>query len=484
VNNHYNRIQTLESAADREVFDVAGGVTDITLTDMEYQVGRNQLDVFVNGVKSYAAERAYQGIDMDILQTLSYSSPTGLDEPSSGYADATNGSLIGTQVTAAAAATYDFDVTVDGGGLQQLAIVLAGGEDYSTIAALMSAVVVGGGVSYVDGNFTFRVTSATTGATSTATVAAGTLGSGGGDLFAALDAAESVTHTFPTPTPGAAATPGFANATNNGPFLGAQVTAAAVAQYDFDVTVDGGGLQQLSITTLGGDTYAQLATLMDGQVFGGTISYVDAIFGFQLVSNSTGATSAATIAAGTLGSGGGDLFAALDAADSVITSFPAPTAGTDDSYDLDIDVDGGGIVTMTATGAELATMQGIVDQINLQIITCTAEWDFRSYSIRVHSNAQGTGSAIDITDGLVNGMLEALAARTGSNRPIYIDGSISPPAGGPITTITRDLGYTETDAGFVDETYGVLSSNIQFNAGLTLGDFVEVINRATKYVEV
>jgi len=102
---------------------------------------------------------------------------------------------LGTFVTVLAAATYDFDVTIDGGALQTLSITTVGGETYAAIAALMSAVVVGGSVSYVDS--AFRVTSTTTGPTSAATIAAGTFGSGGGDLFAALVAADTVVITFP-----------------------------------------------------------------------------------------------------------------------------------------------------------------------------------------------------------------------------------------------------------------------------------------------
>ncbi len=122
-----------------------------------------------------------------------------------GFADATNGSIVGATASAIGAATYDFDVTIDGGGLQTLSVVLAGGETYSAIAGLMSAVVVGGTVAYDDPAFAFRVTSSTPGGSSAATIAAGTAGSGGGDLFAALDAADTVTHTFPAPTAGIAA---------------------------------------------------------------------------------------------------------------------------------------------------------------------------------------------------------------------------------------------------------------------------------------
>jgi len=118
-----------------------------------------------------------------------------------GIADATNGSLLGAATTGAATDTYDFDVTIDGGGLQALTVSVTMGDTYSAIATAMSGAVAGGTVAYVDAAFAFRVTSSTTGSSSDATIAVGTFGSGGGDLFAALDAAETVTHTF-SATPG------------------------------------------------------------------------------------------------------------------------------------------------------------------------------------------------------------------------------------------------------------------------------------------
>ncbi len=123
----------------------------------------------------------------------------------SGFADAAiSGSPAGSTVSLLAASTYDFDVTIDGGALQQLSITTTASSDYDAIAALMNTAVSGGSVAFVSG--AFRVTSATTGNTSTVVVAAGTAGSGGGDLFTAIDTADTVTTTFPTPTEGTAST--------------------------------------------------------------------------------------------------------------------------------------------------------------------------------------------------------------------------------------------------------------------------------------
>lgn len=110
---------------------------------------------------------------------------------------------LGTFVTALPADTYDFDVTIDGGPLQQLSITTVGGETYTAIAALMSAVIVGGSVAYSDTLSAFVITSSTSGVTSTMLVTAGTFGSTGGDLFAALTVFDfPKTFTFNTPVVG------------------------------------------------------------------------------------------------------------------------------------------------------------------------------------------------------------------------------------------------------------------------------------------
>lgn len=112
---------------------------------------------------------------------------------------------VGTDSPGLAAATYDFDITIDGGVLQQESIVIAGGEDYDAIAALMDAEVTPAATVVFSGS-AFVFTSASTGVTSTILVAAGTAGSGGGDLFAAIEVADTVTITFNAPVAGTAGT--------------------------------------------------------------------------------------------------------------------------------------------------------------------------------------------------------------------------------------------------------------------------------------
>lgn len=243
----------------------AAGEISLTAGNAATGTGAAGGDVNLVGGVGAAPTAGFQ--EVDVGGTRVGGDTTGLANDTAGFADATNGSLLGTQVTAAAANTYDFDVTIDGGGLQQLSVVLAGGETYSAIAALMDAVVVGGTVAYNDPAFAFRVTSSTLGTGSAATIAPGTAGSGGGDLFAALDAAETVTHTFPAATPGVTTT------------------------YTATVAVDGGGAQPISIDGGTAQTYTTLLSELNADTTGAVWS----LMGGNIVCTSSTTGSSSTI---------------------------------------------------------------------------------------------------------------------------------------------------------------------------------------------
>ena len=118
----------------------------------------------------------------------------------------TLGAFTGATVPAIASATYDLDVDVDGGGNNQLAIALLNTDDWDGIATkiqtqLQAATSSTETVAITDGKIT--ITSATDGSTSTIVIAAGTAGSGGGDLIAAITAlGADYTATIDTPVDG------------------------------------------------------------------------------------------------------------------------------------------------------------------------------------------------------------------------------------------------------------------------------------------
>lgn len=99
--------------------------------------------------------------------------------------------FVGEVVPAITAETYDLDVTIDGGGLGQLTVVIAATDDWFTIASKIQVALradTSSTETVVVTNGRIRVTSATTGGSSSVLIAAGTTGSGGGDLVAAITA--------------------------------------------------------------------------------------------------------------------------------------------------------------------------------------------------------------------------------------------------------------------------------------------------------
>jgi hypothetical protein len=112
-----------------------------------------------------------------------------------GYATISNtgtlGAFTGATVPALSNATYDLDMTVDGGSLLQLAIALLSTDSWTGIAAkiqiaLRVATSSTETVTITDGKI--KISSVTNGAASSILIEAGTAGSGGGDLLAAIDA--------------------------------------------------------------------------------------------------------------------------------------------------------------------------------------------------------------------------------------------------------------------------------------------------------
>lgn len=267
--------------------------------------------------------------------------------------------------TALGAGTYDFDVTIDGGALQQLSVTTVGGETYAAIAALMDAVVVGGAVSFATDTFT--VTSDTTGATSTVVFARGTAASAGGDLFAALELADTTVATL--------------NAAVDG-------TDTVVTTYTATIVVDGvtknisvaGGAAQ-TVTTLLSEINTDLGASATAALVSGSI---------KVTSATVGSTSTVAITDGTL-------FAALTGTATIETA----TAGTDGeggdvAYHAIVEVDGVGY-NVTFTGAAGVTVQDVIDEIDADLGTA-ASVALTGGDIVITSGTTGKASRVRIFD--------------------------------------------------------------------------------------
>lgn len=227
------------------------------------------------------------------------------EDETSGRQDITSSeAFVGTFVPEIAAETYDLDITADG-TLRQVSFAVLATDDWDTIAASIQAalrvltsstetVVVTGGV--------LRVTSATTGDSSTIAIATGTAGSSGGDFLTVAATLETTGAQAISSTPTT--------------FIGATVPAMSAATYDLNVSVDTVVVRQLSVAITAADDWDTIAAALQVALraaTGGSETVVVASGEIVASSGTQGAGSSVRIMAGTLGSGGGDLLTAIDA---------------------------------------------------------------------------------------------------------------------------------------------------------------------------
>ena len=126
------------------------------------------------------------------------------------------------------------------------------------------------------------------------------------------------------------ATAGYADVFVDGEPAGTVVPGVATQNWEVDVTIDGGALQQLAIAVNIADDYDTIAATLSTAITGGTCSFVGGAF--RVVSATTGGTSTVLVAAGTLGTTS-DLFAAITAAaaGSPAITFETPVVGATDT---------------------------------------------------------------------------------------------------------------------------------------------------------
>jgi phage tail sheath protein FI len=201
--------------------------------------------------------------------------------PTSGWAEVDiTGTIVGTDATGLLndATVYNDEITIDGGAPIALALTGSTVQTYTDlIAGINTAIGAAGNAAIVDGNL--RITSASTGVTSTVAIAAGST-----PLFSALTNFVSL----PVPTAGAASTARTATVTINGVVNNISILEDSIATY--------GDL----ITQLNADITNGVASIVGGNI--------------QIVQNVSG--SGVSIV-------DGGLFAALPDFDSIETATPA-----------------------------------------------------------------------------------------------------------------------------------------------------------------
>jgi hypothetical protein len=227
--------------------------------------------------------------------------------------------------------TYTASIVVDGGGAEPISINASTARTYVTLIAQLE-IDTTAEWEMIDGDL--RAISTTTGTASTIAITDAT-------LFAALtnfvQIHSAVTGATPTIDGHALVNgnrvlfhhlAGYDSFFVTPPTLGTFPTTAATDTYDVDVTFDVGGLQQLAVAITVGTTYTAIAAAFNAVVTNGTIVYDNQTSAFVAISNTVDNTSTALLQAGTAGSTGGDLFAALAAADTKTFTAGAAVAGT------------------------------------------------------------------------------------------------------------------------------------------------------------
>jgi hypothetical protein len=242
--------------------------------------------------------------------------------------------IVGTAVPEVDSDTYDLDVTPDGGSTEAISFAVTNTDDWDTIAAAIQVALrtaTGGSevVAVVDG--AIRFTSGTTGSSSTMLVAAGTAGSSGGDLLAAIATLSSTGSQAISSAPTS--------------FVGATVPAMATESYDLDIAVDTTARNQVTVAidiTNDWNAIAAALQVATRAETGGTETVVVSGGQIVLTSGNQGTGSSVRVSAGTAGSGGGDLLAAIDALPNYGTTVEDPEDGmiTATGVSVDTAVDG------------------------------------------------------------------------------------------------------------------------------------------------
>lgn len=274
-------------------YNLYDGVGSPSILDPFAVVGvadTNSLQVFVNGIKQICSDRGRTRI-FNTAAAINSTNPnaiipsmfTGLDT----------------------ATTYTTTVTVDGGS--PATVLYVNGLNAQTFAELvdeLNAQLSPSAFAKIDPRGFIEVISTTQ-------------GSGSSVAFSN------------TPIPGT--TSGYQEVAFTFFVLGGDPTNLGIGSYDFDVEIDGGLAQNISISiTTGTETFDDLIILMNAALTGATASIVDG--GIRVTSDTSGVSSSILLSPGTGGSPSSDLFSSIDPG-SPGPTYETPVNGTAFVYD-------------------------------------------------------------------------------------------------------------------------------------------------------
>ena len=432
-----------------------------TLTGATASIVATKIKIVSTTTGSSSAISISDGITNGLLAaiTLINEYKTSIGTPSNGT-DATNGYsdihyasavyFTPTGLTGLSAGTYNIKLKIDAGVATDHPIVIAAsGTTWNDLVNLISA-ISGVTASIVDGNI--RIISNTLGSVSALIIADGT----STGLIAAMNISVSGIATFVVGSASANASIGLVDVTTTPTtIVGSSLSGIVAGTYTLNLNVNGGGVVTYSVTLLGTETWAQVASKLDTAI----ALVADAAISSGKLRISSKISGAISTVALTDGATNGFL-AAIDAVvgsntpnieSSVSGTNATSGAGTLSStpeaftstkmcnlpsgvYTLKVTVDGGSSAdkNITITGPT-QTWSSVVTSLNSSLSGATAS--IVSNKIAVQSNSTGVSSTIVLANGTTNGVITALNNLTGTTITVQVNTAQYP----------RDIASTKID---------------------------------------
>lgn len=341
--------------ADATGLDSVAASTAGTLT---VNLGGGKVAGSASGLSSSVGTAGYQVVNL--APGISGASATGLNGGSAataGYQSIAWTDLIGANATGLAndATAYTATITIDGVA-SPVSVTGSAAQTFTDLITAINADITGKGTATIASSTELRVTSATTGATSTVLIADGT-------LLAALTGAGSI----------APAVAGLA--------------ATAAVTYTASVSVDGVA-KAISISGAAAQTYATLINELNTDLGASAVASLSG-GDLKITSASFGLTSAVVITAGTL-------FTSLPAVQGIF-----PAAGGDDTsrkYSAVFTIDGTNQVSVQFAGITGTTIGDVIAELNTDLgAAATAALDVNG-NLTITSSTTGAKSSVAVAD--------------------------------------------------------------------------------------
>lgn len=185
----------------------------------------------------------------------------------------------------------------------------------------------------------------------------------------------------------------------SGAKIGTDSTGLAndTTKYGFEVSVDGGAVQEVVILGNTAQTLTALCAAIDAELSGADCAFDETDDEILITSQLKGTAGSVSITDGGAATQDAPLFANITDADSAPQSADAGTDGT--AYTVSIAIDGGGGQSISIFGKDAQTLQEVIDEINADLTGALASWDTTGNGfIKVTSALTNSTSSVAISD--------------------------------------------------------------------------------------